>query len=118
MNEISKGKYFTVLADEAADCSNIEQLSLVIRYVDGQCKLKKHFIRFFCKEGIAGEALASLILDTIMRYGLEADFLRGQGYDGAGNMAGNLRVSRLEFKQSFPRQCMYIVHPISLIWSF
>ena len=80
MNEISKGKYFAVLLDEAADCSNIEQLSLVMRYVDGQCELKEDFIGFFsCEKGISGEALASLIVDTIRRYGLDTDFLRGQG---------------------------------------
>ena len=42
-----KAKYFAVLENEAADCSNIEQLSLVIRYVDGQCELKEDFIGFF-----------------------------------------------------------------------
>ena len=66
---------------------------------------------------MSGKALASLILNTIRRYGLDASFLRGQGYDGRGNMAEISGVSRLEFRQILPRQCMYIVHPISLIWS-
>ena len=47
VNEISKRNYLVVLPDEAGDCSNIEQLSLVIRYVDGQCELKEDFILFF-----------------------------------------------------------------------
>ena len=31
---------------------------------------------------------ASLILDRIRLYGLDPGFIRGQGYDGAGNMSG------------------------------
>ena len=31
-NEVRKAKFFSILADEAADCGNVEQLSLVIRF--------------------------------------------------------------------------------------
>ena len=67
-------------------------------------RIERRLYRIFsCEEGISGEALASLILDTIRRYGLDADFLRGQGYDGAGNMAGNLRGVKARIQAEFPK---------------
>jgi hypothetical protein len=39
-DEILEAKFFSVLADEAADCGKIEQLSMVVRFVD-----KTHCIR-------------------------------------------------------------------------
>ena len=36
--------FFSILADEASDCSNQEQLSLVIRYVDSDCVIREEFL--------------------------------------------------------------------------
>ena len=36
--------YLSILADEASDCSNQEQLSLVIRYVDSDCVVREEFM--------------------------------------------------------------------------
>ena len=58
---------------------------------------------FSCEEGISGEALASLILDSIRRHELDADFLRGQGYDGAGNIARNLRAVKARIQAELPK---------------
>ena len=34
LNEINCNKFFTVIADEAADCANQEKMILVLRFVD------------------------------------------------------------------------------------
>ena len=44
--KISAGKYFALLSDEVAACSNIEQLSVTIRYVAVQCDLKEESLGF------------------------------------------------------------------------
>ena len=76
-------------ADEAADCSNKEQLPLVIRFVDATDSIREEFVGFvLCDKGTTGSAIADKILETLAAYGLNITFLRGQGYDGAGNMAG------------------------------
>ncbi|XP_042447554.1 zinc finger MYM-type protein 1-like [Zingiber officinale] len=61
-------RWFTLLLDEARDCSVKEQMAVVIRYVN------KH----------GEEAIDSLFA----KYGLSVARLRGQGYDGASNMSG------------------------------
>ena len=45
VRKIKENQFFSILADEASDCSNQEQLSLVIRYVDIFVKLTiKQFV--------------------------------------------------------------------------
>ena len=95
-DEIVKGvkesKFFSVLADEATDVSNKEQMSLVLRYVDENLKVKEDFVKFIhCDTGFSGEQLAMKILEEIEKLGLSMDNCRGQGYDGAGAMAGKDR---------------------------
>ena len=34
IDEVKESKFFTVVADEVADVSNTEQISIVVRYVD------------------------------------------------------------------------------------
>ena len=89
LSEVQKAKYYSILADKVADISNTEQLSLVLRFVDENNIIKEGFVDFLpCLDGTSGQAIASLILDRIRLYGLDAGLIRGQGYDGAGNMSG------------------------------
>jgi len=88
--EIRDAKFFSILADEARDCSNKEQLSLIIRYVDAkENKIREKFLGFIeCNEGVTGAALAKKITDTLEKLGLDVNLARGQSYDGAGNVSG------------------------------
>ena len=43
-----------------------------------------------CDTGINGCSLADKITTTLQCYGLDLTMLRGQVYDGAGNMAGSV----------------------------
>ena len=80
---------FAIMADEAADVSNKEILSLVLRFVDSSANIREDFVSFhLCGEETTGEAIKDLILKSINDLGLNMDDCRGQSYDGAGNMAG------------------------------
>ena len=66
MTEVRKAKYFSILADEVADVSNTEQLSLVLRFVDENNDIREEFVDFLpCTNGSSGQALADMILDRI-----------------------------------------------------
>ena len=104
MKEIKKAKYFSILADEVADVSNTEQLSLVLRYVDDDNNIREEFVDFLpCKDGTSGQAIADLILERIRQYGLDPALIRGQGYDGAGNMSGKFRGCAACISRSCPK---------------
>ena len=92
IGNVQVAKWFNVIADEVTDVSNKEQLSLVLRYVEPDTLLvRKYLVGFFeCDTGISGRALADKITSCVRVYGLDLSNLRGQAYDGAGNMAGSV----------------------------
>ncbi|KAI8571974.1 hypothetical protein RHMOL_Rhmol01G0162800 [Rhododendron molle] len=81
---------FAILVDEAHDNSIKEQMALAIRYVDK----KGHVIeRFFGVEHVPNTSAMSLkkAMDNLFcKLGLSIGRLRGQGYDGASNMQGEI----------------------------
>ena len=91
VNQIKNNKFFSVIADELLDCSNKEQLSLVIRYVDDNNNIREDFLKFLhCESGLTGLDLSELVLEALDDLTLDFDYCRGQAYDGAGNVSGHL----------------------------
>ncbi|CAB4018565.1 Hypothetical predicted protein [Paramuricea clavata] len=90
-NEIREAKFFSILADEASDCGNVEQLSIVVQFVDKKHHIREEFLGFVpCKTSVSGEALANTFQEFLGDRNLSIDDCRGQGYDGAGNKAGRI----------------------------
>ena len=101
--EIKKAKYFSVLAHEASDCSNEEQMSFIIRSVDENDEIREEFSEFFhCPKGIKGDHICNLVEDTVGKLVLDMRDCHGQGYDGAGNMDGKYIGAAFLIKQDFP----------------
>ena len=105
--EVNASPFFTVLADEACDCScdcsNQEQMPIVVRFIDSKHVIREEFLGFtLCSEGTGGRALAELIIAKLSEWGLELSRLRGQGYDGAGNMAGRLSGCAAVIAEQYP----------------
>ena len=104
--EVKNSKFYTIIADEAADCSNKEKMSLVLRFVDKDNNIKEDFLKFIhCREGLHGSELATVLLKGIHDLGLDISNCRGQCYDGAGSVSGhinglNAHILRLNKSQS------------------
>lgn len=72
--KVRESKYFSILADEAADISNKEHLSVVIRFVDSEKNIREEFVGFYlCEGGTAGVAIKKLILQASGDLGLSMD---------------------------------------------
>ena len=103
ISEIKDAKFFSILADEAQDSSNKEQLSLVLRFVDHSFHIREEFFGFIlCTEGISGKAISGYIKETLGSLGLDLNNCRGQGYDGAGNMSGKYIGAAALLKKDSP----------------
>ncbi|XP_065651952.1 52 kDa repressor of the inhibitor of the protein kinase-like [Hydra vulgaris] len=102
--EVKKAKFFSILADEASDVSYMEQMPLVLLFVNDNCEICELFFGFIpCDSGLSGEAIASQILNSIKDMGLEMKFCVGQGYDGVGNLAGNCSGAAIRIKTIYPK---------------
>ena len=57
---------------------------------------------FECDTGISVRALADKITSCVRAYGLALSNLRGQAYDGAGNMAGSVNCTAALIASDYP----------------
>ena len=63
IKDIKESKFLSILADEASDCSNQEQLFFVLIFVGKDGETKEEFLGFLhCELGSSGKALAETIL--------------------------------------------------------
>ena len=79
----------------------MEQMSLVLRFVDSNCDIREDFIRFVhCDEGLPGKELYSVLYKSLIS-DLKLDVLdcRGRGYDGAGAVSGHINGLSAHFLQ-------------------
>ena len=88
LGKVRSSLCYTLIADEVTECSNKEQLCIVIRYVEPEtASIREDLITFLeCDSGITGKALADKMLGFVRNY-LEPSKMRGQAYDGASNMS-------------------------------
>ena len=105
LKDIKAAHLFSVMADEATDAANDEQLSISLRYVKHDTRtIEERFLAFSeCVTGVSGEAIADRILHHLEDWQLSATHLRGQTYDGAGVMAGKKKGVAARIAQLFPK---------------
>ena len=101
--EINEAGAFSLLADEASDSSNKEQLPLVLRFADKERNVREFFGFYECEDGVTGQAIATLILKPVQELGLSMDFDKGQCYDGAGNMSGPCNGAAAIVRRQYPK---------------
>lgn len=70
--------------------------------IRSRIKLKKCFLCYVEVEGLTGNDISTVIINKIISLGLDPEFLRGQGYDGASNMAGNYNGVQAIIKTKYP----------------
>jgi hypothetical protein len=64
--------------------------------------IREEFLSFVVAESITGEALTTLLTGEIRKHDLDPALNVGQGYDGAGNMAGRIRGVQARFSETYP----------------
>ena len=103
LKEVREAQFFSVIADEATDVANDEQLSISVRYVNDTGP-QERFLGFHeCQAGVSGEAIAKGILEQLVNWQLEPRFLRGQAYDGAGAMARQTKGTAARIQSLYPK---------------
>ena len=72
--------------------------------MDKANEIQERFVDFIlCDTGLSGRALADKILEALQEYGLDVGNIRGQAYDGAGNMAGKCRGAAACIQSACPK---------------
>ena len=110
---------YSVLGDEATDCSSKEQMSIVLRYVDSKKEINERFVKFVECKRVTGEALANNVENALEELGLPLSNLCGQGYDGASGMSSESKGVSDRILQKNPK-ALYVhcsSHHLNLVVS-
>ncbi|XP_050540290.1 52 kDa repressor of the inhibitor of the protein kinase-like [Daktulosphaira vitifoliae] len=106
VTKVNSAKCFAVLADETSDISSIEQFSLCVRYIEcideNNFKIVEQFLKFVPVESTSGQNLADVLLTTLNACGININYLRGQGYDGAAAMSGRFKGVQACITEKYP----------------
>lgn len=96
---------FSILADETADISGTEQLSIGVRFVDLECEkmIREEFLGFIKLSDMSASAISSSIINQCQKFGLNLDKLLGQGYDGCSTMAGKDNGVQAKIRNLYPK---------------
>ena len=80
---------FSLCADETTDVSVTEQLSLCVRYIDqSTMEVCEDLLGYMRLEKCDAKSIAGVITETLQKWTLNIEKLRGLGFDGASVMSG------------------------------
>jgi len=89
---------FSILVDETRDISVNKQMVVALRFVDRKGSVIERIIGIEYVADTSSLSLKTTIESLFSRYGLSISSLRGQDYDGASNMQGELWSQKFEFE--------------------
>lgn len=97
---------YSILADETADISGKEQLSIGLRFFDEKAnEIKEDFLGFVELEGLDAKSIAKAIENFVTKLNLDPDNCVGLGFDGCSTMSGQeggvQAILRHKYKKSF-----------------
>ena len=102
LSTIRERKFFSIMADERTEVSNIEQLSFCTGSLDDDLNVSEDFMRFHDLKNNKSETTVNAIKDILLISHLSLENCCGQTYGGASNMMG--KRSGVSFQISAEQQ--------------
>ena len=87
VKKIQNANFYSIMADETADVSNIEQLSFGVRYVEN-FEAFDTFIGLHELKNTTADHLVDTIKKILIACNFDFSKIRGQCYDKAASMSG------------------------------
>lgn len=101
LSRLGSTTLYSIIVDGTTDSSNVEQLCILIRYVDSS-EIREHFLAFVPTTSSTAEAISNHILLCLKRFKLSLNNCIGQSYDGAPCMSGIFNGCQAIIKRSCP----------------
>lgn len=101
------GGRFGLLMDGSQDVSTQEQISLVVRYIDGQNKVVERTVGFFNIKKASGKALYESVRSKLDEVGLPMSNIVGCSFDGASNMQSQVKGVISFIKKHHNAHCFF-----------
>lgn len=78
VNELKESKYFSIIVDSTPDVSHVDQLTLVLRYVQKSGYTVERFLSFIPMHGHGAADMLELITNKLQLHGILIADCRGQ----------------------------------------
>ncbi|KAG8173321.1 hypothetical protein JTE90_003636 [Oedothorax gibbosus] len=88
IQQVHQAKYFGLIVDSTPDISHIDQLAIVLRYVDTDGDAVERFLTFHAIHNHTSSHLHDVIVEYLKSLNIDLKYCRGQSYDNASNMSG------------------------------
>lgn len=103
LREVRDSNFFSIITDEVINIAGVDNVSLLIRFVDESDSLRQEFVGFIPCE-LDGVFLASRMHETLTeKWGLNMYYCRGQAYSGSGTMSYKKQVVSASILQHCPK---------------
>uniref|UniRef100_H3AQA2 DUF4371 domain-containing protein n=1 Tax=Latimeria chalumnae TaxID=7897 RepID=H3AQA2_LATCH len=101
-HEVQEAKFFSVIVDSTIDIGHVDQFSPSLRYVNATGQAVEHFITFHDLPGSSAEDFFSILESSLETLNINMVHCRGQAYDGASTMSGNISGLQSRAKEVSP----------------
>ena len=108
VSEVNAAPCFTIKCDETRDSVGIENMSIVVRYVNGG-RVKEEFIGLTALAQFDAQYMCDIILNRLAEIGLDSSKIISQCYDGAAVMCGRLGGVQALLQDKL-KKCIPYVH--------
>lgn len=88
ITELKDAKYYSIIVDSTPDISHMDQLTIVVRYVNKNGSPVERFLKFLENTGHKSAEMQDSILRLLSDLDISLEDCRGQSYDNASNMSG------------------------------
>ena len=104
IEKCKEAPFFSLCADETTDVSVTEQLPLCVRYIDqSTMEVCEDFLGYMRLEKCDAESISGVITETLQKWTLNIEKLRGLGFDGASVMSGANTEVQARLREIQPR---------------
>ena len=116
LKEIHEASIYSLIADEATDITNKEQLCISIRWVDPFCVIHEDALELTALTKTDSETIANAIKKFLLQYQLPISKCRCQAYDGASNMSGIIKgvATRIQNEEASAVYVHCLAHSLNL----
>ena len=102
LSEVREAGMFSLIADEATDINNSEQLCVSVRWVDTAFKIHESPVELINVPKTDAATITTMIKDCLTRFALPLSQCHGQAYDGASNRSGHLTGVAARIQEAEP----------------